>query len=123
MNNTISRGVIRALGRSGLMPRQVTESIKRNSLRSSHGAYLCAKYIVGGRWPEAEERIAKDPRSAFYYALNILKGRWPEAEETLAQSPVWFQDYWTQILKGHWPKTMTEGLHRARALWGENPEY
>lgn len=122
MNNTISREVLRTLRRLGYMPTRVAEAIKRHALNSTpFNAYLCARNVVGGRWPEAEEFIASGPKAAFYYAQNIIRGRWPEAEETLGGSSVWFYDYWQHILKKQWPEDMTEGLERARALWGEDP--
>jgi hypothetical protein len=43
-------------------------------------AYCYARYIIGGRWTEAEQYIMKDPEFAYYYVINVIKGRWIEAE-------------------------------------------
>jgi len=45
------------------------------------------------RWPEAEEYIMKDPRSAYEYALNVMgRERWSEAEPYIMKDP--YEAYW-----------------------------
>ena len=53
-----------------------------------------------GRWPEAEEFLSKDPRSAYCYAKNVIKGRWPEAEETIIKDPKSAYSYIEDVIKG-----------------------
>ena len=59
-------------------------------------AYHYAKNIIKGRWGEAEPYIKKDPGSAYYYAIHIIKERWPEAEPHIKKCPHWtccYSDY------------------------------
>jgi hypothetical protein len=36
-----------------------------------------------------ESEIAKDPKSAYYYAQDVIKGRFPLGESAIAQSAQW----------------------------------
>lgn len=65
-------------------------------------AYRYAKDVIRGRWPEAEEVIAKEPWSAYRYADLVIKGRWPEAEATIAKSPFRAHRYAKDVIKGRW---------------------
>jgi len=57
--------------------------------RSAKCAYDYARYVIKGRWAEAESVIAMDAECAYYYAHDVIKGRWAEAEpvEAAAGSP------------------------------------
>lgn len=44
-------------------------------------------------WPELEELCLKYPDSAYLYARDVLHGRWPEAEEVLQIDPYWWDLY------------------------------
>jgi hypothetical protein len=46
-------------------------------------AYLYTAWMLGERWPEAEEFIKLDPESAFGYAWDVVGGKWQEAEEAI----------------------------------------
>jgi len=39
------------------------------------------------RSPDLEQVLVKDPVWAFMYARDVIKGRWPEAEPVIATSP------------------------------------
>ena len=62
-------------------------------------AYEYARYIIKGRWIEAEEYIKKDPQYAYYYATNIIKGRFLEAEEYIKKHPKYAYEYAKYIIK------------------------
>ena len=59
-------------------------------------AYIIAKEIKKGRWPEAEPYIKNDARWAYFYARDIIKGRWPEADSVIMNSR-WAVAYLTLI--------------------------
>ena len=67
-------------------------------------AYHYARAVLKGRWPEAEEAIAKDPRAAYEYANHVIKGRWPEAESVIATDPFSAHRYAKYVLKGRFPE-------------------
>lgn len=56
-------------------------------------AYLYAKDIIKGRWPEAESFISSDPHVAYLYAKDIIKGRWPEAENYILADSTYGEKY------------------------------
>ena len=41
-------------------------------------AYRYARYIIQGRWIEAENIIAADVFYCYYYAIDVIKGKLPE---------------------------------------------
>jgi len=54
--------------------------------------FLCAVHVIKGRWldPDAEEVVKADPEVAYLYAKNVIKGKWPEAEEIIKTDPeIW----------------------------------
>ena len=67
---------------------------------------LCryARYVVKGRWPEAEPYIMKNPKTAYRYALCVIKGRWLEAEPYIKKNPEQACHYAYYILEGRWPE-------------------
>ena len=67
-------------------------------------AYSYAKAVLKGRWPEAEEAIAKNPIWAYHYAKDVLKRRWPEAESVIATDPKWAYEYAKHVIQGRWPE-------------------
>lgn len=83
--------VYKILIQSGSMPGHYKDKItfERDLLIS---AYLYARDVVKGRWPEAEPSIVKDLQWAFPYARDVIQGRWPEAEPTILKSP-WAGSY------------------------------
>ena len=50
-------------------------------------AYLYARDVIYGRFPEGEAALATDPEWAYDYAVDVIKGRWPEAEAAIATDP------------------------------------
>ena len=56
-------------------------------------AYRYARYVIGGRWPEAEAAIATKPEWAYHYARYVIEGRWPEGEPAIATDPYWAERY------------------------------
>ena len=67
-------------------------------------AYSYAKEVLKGRWPEAEEAIAKDPSLAYHYAHGVIGGPWPEAESVIATDPKWAYEYAKHVIQGRWPE-------------------
>lgn len=61
-------------------------------------------YAAGGRFPEAEEQIRKDPFAGQFYADFILQGPWPEAEAAILTSPRAAFCYAVNVLKKRWPE-------------------
>ena len=53
-------------------------------LKDPNNAYVYARDVIQGRWPEAEPYIMKDSHMASLYAKNVIQGRWPEAEQHIA---------------------------------------
>jgi hypothetical protein len=73
--------------------------------KDPHWAAYYAKYIIKGRWIEAEEEyIKKDSRSAYYYAIHVIKGRWLEAEEYIKNDPYSAYYYARDVIKGRFPE-------------------
>ncbi len=62
-------------------------------------AYLYAKHILRGPWPEAEISLSKDPSWAYWYARDVLKAPFPEAEPAIAQDSGWTKEYLRKMLK------------------------
>ena len=62
-------------------------------------AYLYARYIIKGRFPEAEEYIKKHPKYAYEYAKYVIKGRFPEAEESIKKDPQYAHYYAKNVIK------------------------
>ena len=48
----------------------------KDALKSPGAAYRYAKFVINGRFPEAEPMIAQDPEFAYYYACDVIKGPW-----------------------------------------------
>jgi hypothetical protein len=67
-------------------------------------AYRYARYVIKRRFPEAEPVIAKDPLWAFYYAKIAIKGRFPEAESAIARDPQLAYWYAKDVIKGRFPE-------------------
>ena len=45
------------------------------------------------RWPEAEDILNKDPKTAKLYAYHNIQGFWPEAEKTIKKDPRQWKEY------------------------------
>ena len=61
-------------------------------LSSPEKAYLYARDVIQGRWPDAEAVIAQDPWWAYWYAYEVLQRPFPAAEYVIAQDPA--SAYW-----------------------------
>jgi hypothetical protein len=59
-------------------------------------AYWYSRY-VGFRWPKIEPLMLSVSAFAYCYARYIICGRWPEAEPILRTSPYW--GYYTESIK------------------------
>lgn len=56
--------------------------------------YDYAEYVMKGeRWIEAEHIMLQEPGWAYLYAKDIIKGRWPEAEMIISTSAHWKSRY------------------------------
>jgi hypothetical protein len=53
--------------------------------------------------PEYFQVIMKDPRDAYLYARDVIKGPWPEAEPFIINSP-FVANYAYDVKKDRWPK-------------------
>jgi hypothetical protein len=83
---------------------------------SPEHAYLYAKYVIKGRWPEAEEVLSKSTHYAYHYARHVIKGRWPEGEKAIAKDPGYAYHYARHVIKGRFPeaeKTLLKDPERA----------
>jgi len=65
-----------------------------------------AKQILKGRFPAAEETIAKDTRNAIRYAAHIIKGRFPAAEPKILEDIQHIYTYIDDVLapQERWPE-------------------
>ena len=62
---------------------------KEAALFDPESAYHYAKYVIKGKWPEAEPVIMKSAYWACLYAIDVIKGRWPEAEPIIMKDAKW----------------------------------
>ncbi len=67
-------------------------------------AYLYARDVINGRFPEGEKAIASDPDYAYLYARDAVKGRFPAGEKAFASDPYYAYLYTKHIIKGRWPE-------------------
>ena len=84
---------------------------KSEALKSLYSAYIYARDVIKGRFPEAELFIKKDPYWAYEYAENIIKGRFPEAEEYIKKDPYYLARY-----------ASSEVINKHRYRWTEAEE-
>lgn len=84
---------------------------------ASESACKYAKYIIGGRWPEAEPIIIESPQAAYYYARHILNGKWPEAEPIIMTNPNMAVKYAAEIIGGRWPEAEPSIIKDAHATF------
>ena len=73
----------RILGEAKRKVRPPTEK----ELTDPQRAYLYARDVLNGGFPEAEAAIATDSWDAYFYAKNVHNGRFPEGEEAMAKDP------------------------------------
>ena len=67
-------------------------------------AYLYARDVIGGRWPEGEAAIATDRKWAYMYAAHVICGRFPEGEEAIAKDTHRAYAYARDVIRGRWPE-------------------
>ena len=79
----------RILGEAKRKVRPPTEK----ELTDPHRAYLYARDVLNGGFPEGEAAIATSPHWAYPYAKNVIKGRFPEGEAAIAKDPIWAKEY------------------------------
>jgi hypothetical protein len=70
--------------------------------RIPRDAYLYARYIIKGRWIEAEPVIMKNPYYAYQYAKNVLQKRWPDAEPYIMNDLYRAYEYARDVIDGRW---------------------
>jgi hypothetical protein len=51
-------------------------------------AYLYSRFVIEGRFIEAESLIGKDPKKALKYAIHVKKDRFPEGEPSILKTPI-----------------------------------
>ena len=76
--------------------------ITANTQAVAEYTYEYARYIVKGRWTEAEPIIKQDPEYAYWYALDVVGGRWLEAEPTIIKDPYYAYCYARDVVKDRW---------------------
>lgn len=77
---------------------------KLNKIKNVEFAYLYAKVVIGGRWPEAEPFFIQENEYCYLYAFYILKSRWPEAEQYLKEDYLFAFLYARDVIQGRWPE-------------------
>jgi hypothetical protein len=75
-------------------------------LQDPQAAYMYAKKVIKGRWPEAEPSIIKDASAAGSYAMDVIGDRWLEAEPKIIKdgSSYLALNYAKKSIKGRWPE-------------------
>lgn len=69
---------------------------------NAEASYYYAMHVFDGkRFEIGEPAIIKDPYSAMMYATDIIKGRWPEAEESIAKVD-WILHHYNSVLTKNW---------------------
>jgi len=86
-----------------------SKALAQWALRDPNNAYLYARNVVEGPWPEGEFLIAQDARHAVNYAQYITHQRFPAGEPEIMRSPAYAGAYAGQFLGGHWPEA--EAFH------------
>jgi hypothetical protein len=77
---------------------------EKEIVKNSERAYKYARYVIGGRWPEAEAVIATDPAQAYQYAWEVIGGRFPAGEAAIAKDSFWAYKYAKNIISGRFPE-------------------
>ena len=90
----------RILGEAKRKVRPPTEK----ELTDPQRAYLYARDVLNGGFPEGEAAIATSPHWAYPHAKNVIKGRFPEGEAAIATSPHWAHAYAVDVIGGRWPE-------------------
>ena len=116
-----------------LTDRKLLSLIPPPSLDNLRIAYIYAKEIIKGRWPEVEDIIKTDPFFAYRYAKYVIKGRWPEAEPYIMKDFRYAYKYAKETIKGRWPEAERYIMKTRRAYdyakdvikdrWPEAEEY
>lgn len=76
-------------------------------LNDPESALDYAEHVLGAKFPDGEEAIARDSWTASYYAKYILKGRFPEGEKAIFTSWNRGDDY-TKFLQLNDPEGYAE---------------
>lgn len=71
-------------------------------MKDARVASRYARFVIKGRWPEAEPYIMQDPWVAYEYAKFVIKGRWPEAEPYIIKDRLAACHYAKEVIKGKW---------------------
>lgn len=79
--------------------KEIAEAIKEEA----QAAYLHAKDVLKGRYPEGEDAIAKDAWYSIQYARNVLNERFEKGEDTISKSPLSYT-YAYEVVKGRFPQ-------------------
>jgi hypothetical protein len=99
-------------------PRSITDKeqqLLKNSnivITTPEMAYIFARYVLEGRFLEAEPYIAKSPRYSYQYAYEVVNKdnrytddkleRWPVGEPAMMTDPVYAGYYARVIMKKRW---------------------
>jgi hypothetical protein len=105
------RAALAILGAEATVEQLIRASLRRNPL----WAYVYARDVLKGRWPESEAVIATAPQWAYEYAKYVIKGPFPEGEPAIATDPGWAYNYVIDVLKHRWPEA--EANIRDNGFW------
>jgi len=85
-------------------------------MTSPQYAYFYSRDVIKGRWPEAEPIIVTCPEHAYFYSRDVIQGRWLEAEPTIMTNVEYIYCYSRNVIKGRWPEAEPALMKRA-FLW------
>ena len=80
------------------------EAIGKDARSALDYAIMLKENGIMDRWPAGEEAISKDSDTGYQYARKILEGRWPEGEEAISKHSISAFDYAINVVKGEWPE-------------------
>jgi len=101
---------------------ELEEIIAKSPGRSAGMAYLYAVNVIKGRWPEAEDVIAKESYTSYIYARDVIGDRFPEGEEKIKQHPKYAYLYAKDVIGGRWPEG-EEAIKRVDPFWERYVEF
>jgi hypothetical protein len=73
------------------------------SLRDADASLAYARDVIGARWPEGEEVVAKEAWVSLAYARDVIEGKFPEGEAAIAKNARTALDYARDVIKGRFP--------------------
>ena len=72
------------------------------SIQTAEDAFLYARDVIKGRFPEGEAIIATDPRYAYCYSRDVICGRFENGESIIIIVPKYAYYYARDVVNGRW---------------------